>query len=65
MALAVRESRKLGHRPATPLPDVADNSAVTTCEHCGRYICVDLAESREPYGSGVTEPCTRLRGRRW
>ena len=65
MALAVRESRRLGHRPAAPERDLGETSALTSCEHCGRYICVDLAESTEPYGSGVTEPCNYRRGRRW
>ena len=65
MALAVRESRKLGHRPGTPLPDSEVNAAITSCEHCGCFVCVDLAESPEPYGSGVTEPCSRRGGRRW
>ena len=58
VADGIAASRRLGHAPDVMMPDVVVNSAITQCVGCGRYIVVDLEESREAYGSGVTEPCT-------
>ena len=61
MVKAVAESRRQGHKPTIPSPDMAGFAQVAYCTQCGRYICVDLDESSEPYGSGYTERCDRNR----
>lgn len=65
MAQGLWAARKLGHRPGIPVPDAEGYASLTYCRSCGRFICVDLEESRkEPYGSGTTEPCGMRNKRR-
>ena len=61
MERGIVNSRRLGHAPDVPMPDNAKDAAITYCVDCGRYVVVDLEESREAYGSGTTEPCTARR----
>ena len=63
MHSAVHQARRLGHRPDRFSPDVEGYAALTGCQDCGRFVCVDLTESQEPYGSGTTEPCRPKRRR--
>lgn len=64
MSKGLSDSRRLGHRPGMPTPDVVGHAALTACRDCGRFVCVDLMEHDEPFGSGTTEPCHWVRGRR-
>ena len=61
MALALSRSRSMGHSPVRAVTEDNGKGAVSYCTGCGLYICVDLDESREPYGSAYTQPCTRDR----
>lgn len=61
MTSAIAESRRQGHSPCAPSHEEAGFGSFTYCTKCFRYVCVDLDESKEPYGSGYTEPCTRGR----
>ena len=61
MTSALTEARRQGHSPSAPAHEEAGFGSFAYCTKCFRYICVDLDESKEPYGSGYTEPCSRGR----
>ena len=61
MTSALAESRRQGHTPSSPAREAEGFGSFAYCTQCFRYICVDLDESKEPYGSGYTEPCSRGR----
>ena len=54
----IKAARTLGHRLCDAMPDVVRDSAIASCQDCGRYMVVDMEESKVAYGSGVTHPCT-------
>ena len=59
------QAKRLGHRLCDAMPDVVRDSAIATCDDCGRYMVVDMEESKTAYGSGVKVPCTIKRQRPW
>lgn len=63
LAVGLSQARRLSHRPGLPTPDVEGYAALTACQDCGGYVCVDLMESDRPYGRAVSERCTQTHKR--